>query len=227
MIFVYPYHSRAESDFEINQSIAMILNVYPNAQIWTIGKAVPGINNIPCNQHNNIRGCDVTNRILTFAKEIGGDFIYMNKDFFITKFWQPHVAINMKSIIVNDNHPPHTQAAQINTLEFLKHNNFTTYNYETHTPCVMNSKKLIDLFDNINWQEDNHFIKSIYCNVYQVPSKEGFNCKVSVPSIAKAQEYISIQGCFSTGDNFWNKASVDWIKKLSLILVAELFSVFL
>ena len=227
MIFVYPYHSRAESDFEINQSIAMVLKVYPAAEIWTIGKAVPGINNIPCNQHNNIRGCDVTNRILTFAKEIGGDFIYMNKDFFITKFWQPHVAINMKSIIVNDNHPPHTQAAQINTLEFLKHNNFTTYNYETHTPCVMNSKKLIDLFDNINWQDDNHFIKSIYCNVYQVPSKEGFNCKVSLPSIAKAQEYISIQGCFSTGDNFWNKASVDWIKKLSLILVAELFSVFL
>jgi hypothetical protein len=76
----------------------------------------------------------------------------------------------------------------------------------------MNSQRLIDLFDNINWQDDNHFIKSIYCNVYQVPSKDGVNCKISVPSIAKAQEYISIQGCFSTGDNFWNKATVAWIK---------------
>ena len=212
MKFVYPYHHKSTSDFEINLSIAMVLKVYPDAEIWTVGKTVPGVNNIPCTQHNNIRGCDVTNRILTFAKQVSGDFIYMNKDFFITESWQPHVAINMSSMIVNPEHPPHTQIAQTNTLEFLKHNNFTAYNFETHTPVMMNSQKLIDLFDNINWQQDNHFIKSIYCNVYQVPSKQGINCKVSVPSIAKAQEFIALQGCFSTGDNFWNKSTIDWIK---------------
>ena len=212
MKFVYPYHSKAESDFEINQSIRLLRLVYPDAQIWTIGKAVDGINNLPCTQHNNIRGCDVTNRILTFAKKIGGDFIYMNKDFFITESWQPHVAIKMGSIIVNPEHPPHTQIAQTNTLEFLKHNKFTAYNFETHTPVMMNSQKLIDLFDNINWKDDNHFIKSIYCNVYQVPSKDGFNCKVSVPSIDKVKEFIALQGCFSTGDGFWNQSRSNWIK---------------
>ena len=212
MKFVYPYHHKSTSDFEINLSIAMVLKVYPDAEIWTVGKSINCINNIPCTQHNNIRGCDVTNRILTFAKHVSGDFIYMNKDFFITESWQSHVAINMSSMIVNPEHPPHTQIAQTNTLEFLKHNNFTAYNYETHTPVMMNSQKLIDLFDNINWQQDNHFIKSIYCNVYQVPSKQGINCKVSVPSIAKAQEFIALQGCFSTGDNFWNKSTIDWIK---------------
>lgn len=212
MKFVYPYHHKSTSDFEINLSIAMVLKVYPDAEIWTVGKSINCINNIPCTQHNNIRGCDVTNRILTFAKHVSGDFIYMNKDFFITESWQSHVAINMSSMIVNPEHPPHTQMAQTNTLEFLKHNNFTAYNYETHTPVMMNSQKLIDLFDNINWQQDNHFIKSIYCNVYQVPSKQGINCKVSVPSIAKAQEFIALQGCFSTGDNFWNKSTIDWIK---------------
>jgi len=215
MIFVYPYHSKSYSDFEINQSIRWIQLTYPDAEIWTIGKAVDGVNNLPCTQHNNIRGCDVTNRILTFAKNIGGDFIYMNKDFYITKIWQSHVAINMGSIMVNPEHPPHTQVAQQNTLEFLKHNNFTAYNFETHTPVMMNSQKLIDLFDNINWQNDNHFIKSIYCNVYKVPSKEGFNCKISTPSIAKAQELIALQGCFSTGDAFWNNTCSDWIKKYS------------
>jgi hypothetical protein len=215
MVFVYPYHSKSESDFEINQSIRWLRLIYPDAEIWTIGKSVAGANNLPCTQHNNIRGCDVTNRILTFARNIGGDFIYMNKDFFITKIWQPHVAINMGSIVVNPEHPPHTQMAQQNTLEFLKHNSFTAYNYETHTPVMMNSKKLIDLFDNINWQNDNHFIKSIYCNVYQVPSKDGFNCKVSVPSIDKAKEFIALQGCFSTGDGFWNQSRSNWIKMYS------------
>ncbi len=145
----------------------------------------------------------------------GGDFIYMNKDFFITKIWQPHVARNMGSIIVNPQHPPHTQTAQQNTLEFLKHNNFTAYNFETHTPVMMNSQKLIDLFDNINWHNDNHFIKSIYCNVYKVPSKYGFNCKVSVPSIDKAKELITLQGCFSTGDGFFNTSRSEWIKTYS------------
>jgi hypothetical protein len=212
MVFVYPYHSKSESDFEINQSIRWLRLIYPDAEIWTVGKSVAGANNLPCTQHNNIRGCDVTNRILTFAKNIGGDFIYMNKDFFITKIWQPHVAINMGSIVVNPEHPPHTQIAQQNTLEFLKHNSFTAYNYETHTPVMMNSQKLIDLFDNINWQNDNHFIKSIYCNVYKVASKDGFNCKVSSPSIDKAKELIALQGCFSTGDNFWTQNSSNWIK---------------
>ena len=215
MNFVYPYHSKVVDDFEINQSIELIRNLYPNAKIWTIGREVEGVNNIPCNQHNNIRGCDVTNRILTFAKKIGGDFIYMNKDFYLTELWQPHVAINNGPLIVNPEHAPHTQIAQSNTLEFLKHNNFTAYNFETHTPVLMNSQKLIDLFDNINWEFDNHFIKSIYCNVYQVPSKDGVNSKVSVPSIEKAQEFISINGCFSTGDHFWNKATVKWIKSLT------------
>jgi hypothetical protein len=77
---------------------------------------------------------------------------------------------------------------------------------------MMNSKKFIDLFDNINWQNDNHFIKSIYCNVYKVPSKEGFNCKVSVPNIDKVKELIILQGCFSTGDAFWNVSRTEWFK---------------
>ena len=213
MTFVYPYHSKSDSDFEITQSIRLVRLVYPDAEIYTIGKAVNGCKNIPCSQFKNIRGCDVTNRILTFARTIGGDFIYMNKDFYITQSWQPHVAIKMGSIIINPDHAPHTQEAQQNTLEFLKHNEFTAYNFETHTPVMMNSQKLIDLFDKINWQDDNHFIKSIYCNVYRVPFKDGFNCKVSVPSIEKVKEYIALQGCFSTGDAFWNNSRSEWFKK--------------
>jgi hypothetical protein len=46
---------------------------------------VDGALNIPCTQYNNIRGIDVTNRILTFAKTIGGEFIYMNDDFYISE----------------------------------------------------------------------------------------------------------------------------------------------
>jgi hypothetical protein len=74
MVFVYPY-KRSPDHFDIMQSIAWIKRVYPEATIYTIGDAVPGALNIPCTQYNNIRGIDVTNRILTFARTIGGDFI--------------------------------------------------------------------------------------------------------------------------------------------------------
>ena len=214
MVFVYPYNNRTDQHFEILQSIALVKAVYPDAVIYTVGKEVPGILCLKLDQYNNIRGCDVTNKMLHFARTIGGDFIYMNKDFFITKNWQYYVSIHAGPIVINPLHATHTNVAQNNTLEFLKHNKFTAYNFETHTPVLMDSKKLLELFENINWQTDNHFIKSIYCNVYQVPSKQGVNSKVSVPSIDKAKEFISINGCFSTGDNFWQKDTVAWIKSL-------------
>lgn len=214
MVFVYPYNNRTDQHFEILQSIALVKAVYPNAVIYTVGKEVSGILCLPLSQFNNIRGCDVTNKILHFARTIGGDFIYMNKDFYITKDWQYYVSIHCGPIVINPSHATHTNIAQKNTLDFLNHNNFTAYNFETHTPALFNSQKLLDLFDYINWQNDNHFIKSLYCNVYQVPSKEGVNVKVSVPSIDKAKELILLNGCFSTGDNFWTQLTLSWFKSL-------------
>lgn len=213
MVFVYPYNNRTDQHFEILQSIALVKAVYPDAVIYTVGKQVPGILCLPLSQFNNIRGCDVTNKILHFARTIGGDFIYMNKDFYITKDWQNDKAIYCGHITVRKDHPPTSTIAQNNTLSFLKYHNYTAYNFETHTPALFNSQKLLDLFDNINWQNDNHFIKSLYCNYYAVEKKAGINSKVSSPSVEKALEFIKINGCFSTGDNFWNQMTLSWFKK--------------
>jgi len=160
MVFVYPYR-RSPDHFDILQSIAWIKRVYPEAIIYTIGDAVPGALNIPCTQYNNIRGIDVTNRILTFARTIGGEFVYMNDDFYISEKWCPDIAYFKGILEINANHPPHYQEAARNTAEFLMHNKFPLNNYECHQPVKMNSAKLIKLFDQINWQDGNHFIKSI------------------------------------------------------------------
>ena len=100
MVFVYPYNNRTDQHFEILQSIALVKAVYPGAVIYTVGKEVPGILCLKLDQYNNIRGCDVTNKMLHFARTIGGDFIYMNKDFFITKNWQSYVSIHAGPIVI-------------------------------------------------------------------------------------------------------------------------------
>jgi hypothetical protein len=212
MTFVYPY-KRSPDHFDILQSIAWINRIQPDATIYTIGDAVPGALNIPCTQFNNIRGIDVTNRILTFARTIGGDFVYMNDDFYISEQWIADVVYFKGILEINPNHPPHYQEAARNTAEFLMHNKFPINNYECHQPVMMNSEKLIKLFDQINWQDGNHFIKSIYLNVYKCNAHPGDNVKLHRPDIAKASEFLRTYGCFSTGEAFLSKAGVDFLKR--------------
>lgn len=212
MIFVYPYR-KSPDHFDILQSIAWIKRIYPDALIYTIGDPVPGALNIPCTQFNNIRGIDVTNRILKFAKTIGGDFIYMNDDFYISEQWNPDIVYYKGILQINPDHPSHYQEAARNTAEFLMHNHFPINNYECHQPVRMNSSKLIRLFDQINWQDGNHFIKSIYLNVYKCNNQPGDNVKLHRPDIAKASEFLRMYGCFSTGEAFLSKAGVDFLKR--------------
>lgn len=212
MIFVYPYKKSPEH-FDILQSIAWIKRIYPEATIYTIGDQVQGALNIPCNQFNNIRGIDVTNRILTFARNIGGDFIYMNDDFYISEKFNPNTVLFNGPLQINPTHPPHYQEAARNTIEFLRYNGFPLLNYECHQPVQMSSDKLIKLFDRINWQDGNHFIKSIYLNVYKCTPVPGENLKLHQPNIAKASEFLTNYGCFSTGEAFLSKAGVEFLKR--------------
>jgi len=211
MVFVYPYKKTVD-DFEIIQSMAWIRKVYPDATIYTIGDAVPGALNIPCSQFNNIRGVDVTNRILTFARAIGGQFIYMNDDFYISSNWSPDKLYFKGNLTINPNHPEHYQEAARNTSEFLMHNKMTIYNYECHQPVLMDSSKLLRLFDDINWQDGNHFIKSIYLNVYKCKSQPGDNVKIHNINIPKAIEFLDLYGCFSIGDGFLTKDGAQFLK---------------
>ena len=216
MNFVYPYKKRSE-EFEIIHSIRWIRMSFPLANVYVVGDYFPDVIHIPCKQFNNIRGCDVTNKMLTFANQIGGKFIYMNDDFFCTPNLKPEHPIYKGNLIINELHPPHYQTAAMNTLEFLKYYNRPTLNYETHSPVLMDSKRLIKTFEQVNWKDDNHFIKSIYLNS-NVPKKsiEGFNCKINSSNIPTALKYLDVHGCFSTGKAFLDDAGATWIKTLIL-----------
>lgn len=212
MVFVYPY-KKSSSHFEISQSMRWIRKFQPDAVFYTIGDAVDGALNIPCKQYNNIRGVDVTNRILTFAKKIGGEFIYMNDDFYINENFDFNAVMYKGDLTINPVHPPHYQEASRNTIEFLRYNDFPTRNFECHQPVKMDSKKLLKLFRTINWMDGNHFIKSIYLNVYKHEIKPGENTKLHHYDLQKATTFLEDHGCLSIGDGFLIKPGVEFLKR--------------
>lgn len=218
MIFAFPYKKRT-TNFELIHSIRFIRMSFPDAKIFTIGDQIDDVDNIPCKVFSNIRGVDVTNKMLTFAREHGGKFIYMNDDFFVTPKFNPDQPIFNGQLKINPVHPAHYQIACKNTIQFLEHYGHPTFNFETHSPVLMDSKKLLKTFDKVNWQKDNHFIKSIYLNVNPPRKKQsGTNLKIAKDDIAKAELFLRQYGCFSSSDEFINSAGGHWIKNLTLIL---------
>ena len=204
MLFVYPY-KKSKDISTIEHSITWTLRQYPTAEIYIIGDPVRGYNNMTPDARSSIRGCDVTHKLLTFARKVKGDFIYMNDDFFIGPKFNPNLAMSNGNLIINDSHAPTYQEACQNTMDALKAMESSTINFECHAPVKMNSQMLIDLFDSISWDGHNHFVKSLYLNYYQIPHSPGHNVKIGSDT-KKAQQLLDLYGSFSCSDQ-WMRGS--------------------
>lgn len=214
MYFVYPY-LKSDDDWDIIHSIRWIRESFPGAIIATVGDKVSDADiHIKHSKRYHERGCDVTDKILTFAKaHLNESFVYMNDDFFIKSNFDPSVTIHSGEIQVNFSHAPNYQIGCINTSQFLKHNGFNTLNFECHQPMIFNSRMLIELFQSIDWKEHNHFIKSLYGNVYEVRSKLGQNLKLNQPNLKVASQLLSDYGALSIGDGFKTPKGVEFLKR--------------
>jgi len=212
MVFVYPY-IRHLNDWDILRSIEWLLDAFPQATVFTIGDALQNRENIPHKKRYYERGCDVTDKILTFAREIGGDAIYMNDDFFIGPNFDPYTNLRNGMLKINPEHSPVYQQACKHTLEFLNHYQYTTFNFECHQPMMFNSAKLIELFDEITWQQHNHFLKSLYLNVHTFMSMDAENLKIGRPDLIKANQLLDKYGCFSISDDFKQHNGPDFLKR--------------
>jgi hypothetical protein len=212
MVFVYPYIQHL-NDWDILRSIEWLLDAFPQATVFTIGDALPNRENIPHKKRYHERGCDVTDKILTFAREIGGDAIYMNDDFFIGPNFDPYTNLRNGMLKINPEHSPVYQQACKHTLEFLNHYQYTTFNFECHQPMMFNSAKLIELFDEITWQQHNHFLKSMYLNVHTFMSMDAENLKIGRPDLIKANQLLDKYGCFSISDDFKQHNGPDFLNR--------------
>lgn len=218
MIFVFPYKKK-DSDFSIKHSIKSVLKYYPNATIYTIGDKVDNVLNIPFIDSNIRRGVNVTAKILHFAKFTSHeDFIYMNDDFFINERFDFDYTYHGGELLERKEGKASIAWNQAvdNSKHFLEHNGFDTVTYECHQPVKFNSKLLIETFEQLDWKNHDHFLKSIYFNMNPPTKKKVIeNVKLIEPKIDKAKLYMTMFGCLSIGNGFLTESGVNYIKKLT------------
>jgi hypothetical protein len=184
----YPFKKGSDKT-DLNASIKLIKREYPDATI-----------HIDDQDYSTIRGVDVAHKVINYARENKGRFLYMNDDFLVVK--QPHKAMYSGELKVNPKHPISYQVASQNTIDFLNSCNKPLKNFETHSPVWFDCEKVIELFDQITWKNDNFFIKSLYLNYYELIGFEGANVKIHQTNVALAQSHLKKYGCVSLGDGF-------------------------
>lgn len=214
MKFVYPYR-RKLSDDDILMSMRMLLYAYPDAEIFIIGDkphtVIPLIH-LPYAHHLTYAGCEVTDKVLLYCNMIGDEFILMNDDFFISEWYPLHNVMCYDHLHVNPSHSYAYQLACSNTIDWLTSNKLPLVNYECHQPVLIQSCKFIELFNDINYKEHTHLLKSMYFNTWPSRSYQGTNLKVAY-SLKIARDKFNEYGAFSSGDDFWTKESKDFFNK--------------
>lgn len=216
MNFVYPYRRR-ENDWLLLQSVRLVKELYPDARVVTVGDKVPGIDNIPCKDNHQIRGVNVTNKIMT-ASRCFNQFIYMNDDFLINdRFSFSQVYGGYEDLERKEGKASiaWNQAAD-NTKHFLEFNGYPIRTYECHQPVVFYSELLRHTFEMIDWKNTDHFLKSLYFNI-NPPKRviEMENVKLLESNIGKAERILNIYGCLSVSPSFLDERGTNFIKSLS------------
>ena len=118
MKYVYPYRRSSNKVDVLAHSIEWLKAFDQDAEIYIIGDPHPGGIHVPI-QTLPIRGCDVTNKMMHFAWHFGGQFCYMNDDFFIGPNFRFDRILSNGNLQINDKHAPTYQEAMQNTMDFI------------------------------------------------------------------------------------------------------------
>ena len=217
MTFIYPY-KRKDNDFLIQHSIKCVLKYYPEARCITVGDEVEGIENIPFKDSLKIKGSNVTAKCL-YVGQFFDEFVYMNDDFFINERFDFDTPCHSLERLERKEGKASIawQVSVDNTLHWLEHNNLSAYSYECHQPILFNSAKLFQTMEQIDWKNNEHFVKSLYGNGNHTGDefKAIENVKLIKPDIKKANLCLTMYGCFSVGQGFMTEAGANFIKQLS------------
>jgi len=148
MVFVYPY-IRHQNDWDILRSIEWLMDAFPQATVFTIGDTLPNRENIPHKKRYHERGCDVTDKILTFAREIGGDAIYMNDDFFIDPNFDPYTNLRNGMLRINPDH--FLKSLYLNVHTFMS---IDAENLKIGRPDILKANQLLDKYGCFSISDD-------------------------------------------------------------------------
>ena len=182
---VIPYVLTADGGEELRLVLRSIeKNFDGRPVIWLIGDKPEWINNVNIIPVERINGMDYMVymdtlqklRTASLTREIGRDFVYMYDDtYFINKVTFDDIAEvkaleNMAMLarekwFLTSNASRKWKTLMLKTLEKLMECGYDINNYETHCPRVFNKKKVLDVMDLFDCENDIYMFSTLYYNV--------------------------------------------------------------
>lgn len=213
MNFVWVF--KRSDEFELRHSLRLVRKYYPDANCIVIGdrpKECLFDVHIPHKQDHRLRSTRITKMIVDICHKYD-DFILMYDDIFLSDRFDLSKSYHKGELYENVRNPTAYNRCLINVNELLKYEGKTTLNYECHQPQLFNSKKLLKVLKQIDWVENEHVLKSLYCNWYNLGGERITNLKIKMGYLKNAQKFWNEYGCFSTREDM-PRELYNWIKEL-------------
>lgn len=198
------YVFKKSNEFELSQSVRLARKNHPKHPIWLIGdkpKSVEVDKYIPHNQ--NYQDCRATRitRMLLEVTELTPEFILMYDDIFLNDTYD-FKKLHHKAELYIRKSSNGFQKCISNTCEALLYFYKPIKNYECHQPQLINSSKLKEVLSILNWEKNDHVIKSLYFNYFDLGYEDirSENLKVRGSFKKTAQKFWDTYGCFSTSE---------------------------
>ena len=166
---------------ELRYSLRSIVRNFKFRKVWFYCGCPEGFKpdkHIPFEQVGATRFDKVVSTLRAICEndEITEDFYLFNDDFFIMKPYDQDTAIVQSSIYKHYRrlrakyHNPGPYALRLKEQhKWLQQNGYTTMDYTTHTPLLVNRKKALELLDLIGCDKKGLLFRNLYGNYAKVP----------------------------------------------------------
>ena len=192
----YVYICREGENEELRYSIRSVVKHMPPGKIWVVGGKPDWYtgNYIPIAQRMSKARNAISNlSAICSTKEISGDFILMNDDFFVIKpvktIKQYHGGLLSEKIYLYQDLQPtssYTRSLEETRRRLLRLGIEDPIDYEIHVPMAMNKSNLREVLG------DKGLWRSLYGNLFKVSGKKIDDVKVytSSPLLRKSYDYL-------------------------------------
>lgn len=151
----------------------------------------------------------------TLETNIGINFALMYDDIFFTRITHltnyPHY---QRGVLGDDpNGGEHYKQTLLNARDLLRKENYTTFDYEVHTPFVYNKANfwaLKDVFEPLKNDHQSMAVRSVYGNMFCKEAPYRGDIKIRDKS-TRVKDVIGTADCFSCSDDAFNGQVLEFL----------------
>lgn len=205
---VITYIRTPDNGQELRMALRSLSNISNwNSEVFIVGDEESWFTNLTYIKHRRLHGKpyqDVINKIMAVCidERVPETFILTADDVFIT---QPLEVTYFYDGQLTGDDKNYYRKSKKRTAEYLKDEGLTIFNYETHTPFIINKQKFRDIYLRVNRTGATPIQwRSVYGNYYQVGGEDFRDAKTKQAKL-KDGKIISTQFYTSELDKLFPK----------------------